>query len=72
MLNTGVAPIVVSRRLGYSKASIAIDLYGHLLPYQEAKAAELIDDLVTPIALHPIGPELHHSMKQGKAIPLPN
>jgi integrase len=59
MLNNDLPPIVVSRRLGHSKASTTLDLYGHLLPSQEAKAAELSDDLVTPIALHPIAPELH-------------
>src|SRR4030042_4814694 len=43
MLNNGVPAIVVSRRLGHSKASITLDVYGHLIPGMQAEAAELID-----------------------------
>jgi integrase len=59
MLNNSISPIVVSQRLGHSKASTTLDLYGHLLPSMQAEAAELIDDLVTPITLRSIAPELH-------------
>jgi len=59
MLNNGVAAIVVSRRLGHSKASITLDVYGHLIPTMQTEAAELIDELVTPVELHPIAPDLH-------------
>jgi integrase len=59
MLNNGIPPIVVSRRLGHSKASITLDIYGHLIPSMQAEAAELIDELVTPIQLHPIAPDWH-------------
>ena len=59
MLNNGIPPIVVSRRLGHSKTSITLDVYGHLIPSMQTEAAHLIDDLVTPIVLHPIAPELH-------------
>jgi hypothetical protein len=41
--------IVVSRRLGHAKASITLDVYGHLIPSMQAEAAELIDDLITPV-----------------------
>lgn len=54
MLNNGVAPIVVSRRLGHAKASITLDIYGHLIPSMQEEAADLIDNLVTPIPVEPI------------------
>ncbi len=59
MLNNDIPPIVVSRRLGHSKASTTLDLYGHQLPSMQAEAAELMDNLVTPITLHSIAPKLH-------------
>jgi integrase len=57
MLNHGVPVIVVSRRLGHAKPSITLDIYGHLIPGMQAEAAEMIDELVTPVKLHPIAPE---------------
>jgi len=54
ILNYGVSPIVISRRLGHSKVSITLDIYGHLIPEMQNKAAELIDELIIPTAL-----ELH-------------
>ena len=59
MLNHGVPVIVVSRRLGHAKASITLDVYGHLMPGMDAEAAEIMDELVTPIQLHQIAPRLH-------------
>ena len=53
MLNNGVPVIVVSRRLGHSKASITLDVYGHLIPTMQTEVAEMIDSLVIPIALQP-------------------
>ena len=49
---------MVSRRLGHAKASINLDIYGHLIPNMQTEAAELIDELVTPIKLHLIAPDL--------------
>ena len=51
MLNNGIAPIAVSRRLGHAKASITLDVYGHLIPTMQAEVADKIDDLVIPIAV---------------------
>jgi integrase len=48
MLNDGTPPIVVSKRLGHAKASITLDVYGHLIPDMDAKAAEGIDRLLVP------------------------
>ena len=62
MLNYGVPLIVVSRRLGHAKPSIALDIYGHLIPGMQVEAAE-IDELVTSVKLHPTAPETNHRIK---------
>jgi integrase len=49
MLNDGIAPIVVSKRLGHSKTSTTFDVYNHLFLTMQAEAAEKIETLVTPI-----------------------
>jgi integrase len=51
MLNVGIPVIVVSRRLGHARASITLDVYGHLIPTMQTEAAEKIDELVTPVAV---------------------
>lgn len=51
MLNNGVPPIVVSNRLGHSKPSITLDVYGHLYQEMQTDAAKIMDDLLTPIKL---------------------
>ena len=50
MLNAGIPVIVVSRRLGHARASITLDIYGHLIPSMQTEAAEKIDELVMPVA----------------------
>ncbi len=55
MLNHGVPVLIASRRLGHSKASITMDVYGHLMPNKQEEAAELLDDLVS------IAPKLHQN-----------
>jgi integrase len=57
MLNNGIPPIVVSRRLGHSKASTTLDVYGHLLDGMQNEAASLMDDLITTVKLFPIVPD---------------
>jgi integrase len=51
MLNNNIAPIIVSRRLGHAKASITLDIYGHLIPSLQTEVAEKIDELITPISV---------------------
>ncbi len=51
LLNQGIPVITVSRRLGYARASITLDIYGHLIPTMQNEVAELIDDLVMPMAV---------------------
>ena len=43
-----------SRRVGHSRPSITLDIYGHLIPGMQGEVAEGIDDLVLPtaVALH--------------------
>ena len=62
MLNYGIPLLIVSRRLGHSKPSITLDVYGHLIPSRQEEAAELMDELLAPIDVqdHPIfAPKLH-------------
>ena len=59
MLNHGIPPIIVSRRLGHSKVSITLDIYGHLIQEMQNEAAELIDELISPIEVDLIAPQLH-------------
>ena len=49
MLNHGVSPLIVAKRLGHSKISVTLDTYGHLLPGMQHESANYIDDLITPI-----------------------
>ena len=49
MLNHGISPLIVAKRLGHSKVSITLDTYGHLLPGMHQESANFIDGLVTPI-----------------------
>ena len=51
LLNQGVPVITVSRRLGHAKASITLDIYGHLIPTMQTEVAEMIDDLVMPVTV---------------------
>ena len=62
MLNHGIPVIVVTRRLGPAKPSITLDIYGHLIPGIQEEAAQLMDELITPVEfqqLHPTAPDLH-------------
>jgi integrase len=46
MLNYGIPVIIVSKRLGHARASITIDVYGHLIPSKQEEAAILMDRLM--------------------------
>ncbi len=64
MLNNGVDVLIVSKRLGHSKPSITLDVYGHLITSSQEKAADLIDALITPISIDvftPVAPKLHQA-----------
>jgi integrase len=49
MLNHGVPVIVVSKILGHAKPSTTMDIYGHLIYEMQGEAAQVMDDLATPI-----------------------
>jgi integrase len=49
MLNHGIPLLIVSQRLGHSRPRITLDVYGHLIPSKQEEAAELMDDLLSPM-----------------------
>ena len=49
MLNQGIPLLIVFKRLGHAKPSITLDTYGHIIPSMQEQAAEVIDEIVTPI-----------------------
>jgi integrase len=51
LLNQGIPVITVSRRLGHARASITLDVCGHLIPTLQDEVAELIDNLVLPVVV---------------------
>lgn len=51
MLANGIDLLTVARRLGHAKASTTLDTYGHLVPWTQEKAAAVMDDITTPVAL---------------------
>src|SRR3990172_536180 len=65
MLHKGVSVLVVSKRLGHAKASITLDIYGHLVPSMQELAAEVTDEVTMPVALPLVAPELHQESNSG-------
>lgn len=51
MIANGVDHLTVSRRLGHARASTTLDTYSHLVPWTQKKAAEVMDEITTPVAL---------------------
>jgi integrase len=49
MLNHGIPVLIVSKRLGHSKPSITLDVYGHLIPSRQEEAAQLMDNLMLEV-----------------------
>ena len=49
MLNHGIPVLIVSKRLGHSKPSITLDVYGHLIPSRQEEAAQLMDNLMLAV-----------------------
>ena len=44
MLNHGVPPYVVSRKLGHSKPNTTMGIYGHLIPVMHSEIGNRIDE----------------------------
>jgi len=51
MLNHGIPPMVVSKRLGHSKVTITQDTYGHFIPELHGDMADDMDGWITPISI---------------------
>ncbi|MFC2056662.1 tyrosine-type recombinase/integrase [Chloroflexota bacterium] len=47
LLQAGVHPKIVSERLGHASVAITLDLYSHVLPGMQEKAASLFDEIMT-------------------------
>jgi integrase len=48
LLKGGVHPKIVSERLGHASISITLDIYSHVLPGLQERAAERFDELLAP------------------------
>ena len=46
LLGAGMDVLTVSRRIGHRKASITLDIYGHLIEGSDARAAAALDGLL--------------------------
>jgi integrase len=49
LMDMGIAVTTVQQRAGHSKASVTTDIYGHSMSRSQEKAAEQIEELITPI-----------------------
>jgi len=66
MLNHSIPILVVSKRLGHAKPSITLGVYRHLIPSMQEQAAEVMDELVTPMYMAnipPVAPGFHRKAK---------
>lgn len=50
MLLENTPLLTVARRLGHSKPSVTLDVYGHYLPGMQEQVATTMDEVLTPIA----------------------
>jgi integrase len=51
LLNNGASVNTVQQRAGHSKASITTDTYGHSMAHSQDEAAQLIEELITPVSI---------------------
>jgi hypothetical protein len=56
ILNHGIPVLIVSKRLGHAKPSIALDIYGHVIPNMQEQVAQVMDEVVTTIELEQVAP----------------
>lgn len=50
MLSHGIPPVIVAGMLGHSN-SILLMTYAHFIPTMQDQAAQLMDDILTPIPI---------------------
>jgi integrase len=48
MLSHGIPPVIVAGMLGHS-ISILLNTYAHFIPTMQDQAAQLMDDILTPV-----------------------
>ena len=58
MLKHNVPVLTVSRILGHSKPSVTLDIYGHLIPGMQSVAAKVMDEVITPIKVDLLKPQV--------------
>jgi integrase len=51
LMDMGIAVTTIQQRAGHSKASVTTDIYGHSMSRSQEKAAEQIEELITPVAV---------------------
>jgi len=66
MLNNDIHYKAVSERLGHARPSITLDIYSHVDSAMQDKAAEVIDELLTPVALPKAARKLHANCTQNR------
>jgi integrase len=49
MQNNDTPILLVSRRLGHSKPSITLDIYGHIMEHSQKDIGDRIDELIAPV-----------------------
>jgi hypothetical protein len=50
MLSHGIPPVIVAGMLGHS-ISILLNTYAHFIPTMQDQAAQLMDDILSPIPI---------------------
>jgi len=50
MLSHGIPPVIVAGKLGHS-ISVLLTTYAHFIPTIQDQAAQLMDDILTPIPI---------------------
>jgi hypothetical protein len=51
MINRGIPTVVVSKILGHSKPSVALNIYAHCISELQYEAAKIMEEIATPIAI---------------------
>jgi hypothetical protein len=51
MLSHGIPPLIVAGMLGHSISIPLVNTYAHFIPTMQDEAAQLMDDILTPIPI---------------------
>ena len=72
MIESGLSILLVSRRLGHARPSITLDIYGHLMPESQARSADQLDELISPVEISELidssSPRISHDLTRLKRI----